>query len=199
MGIPSRVLLPRSGRPRVVIGASRAHHRLRHLTDLARGEEAAACRVQTTTNLKEGNTTMKKRLIVGLLAGGLMAAMLPGVVSADPGKPDFSAGVYADGEAWGTKATTSLPAPNGRNDQSFDKIFVFTNGADGQLPVGEAAPGNRDYNGGRWTVRLATWQDPPHPITVLTSYDEVMFHYNLGHLTITDAETYFQCPLLPVK
>jgi len=114
--------------------------------------------------------------------------------------PDFSAGVYADGEAWGTKGTTSLPAPNGKNNQSFDKIFVVTNPADGQLPVGEAAPGNPMYNGGRWWVHTATWiDDLPHPKLVLTSYDEVMFHYNLGHLIIEDAEIYFQCPLLPVK
>ena len=119
---------------------------------------------------------------------------------ADPGKPDFSPGVYADGEAWGTKATTSLPGPNGKNNQSFDKIFVFTNGAEGQLPVGEAAPGNPNYNGGRWWVHTATWIDElPHDKFVLTSYDEVMFHYKLGHIIIADAETYFQCPLLPVK
>jgi hypothetical protein len=33
--------------------------------------------------------------------------------------PDFSAGVYADGETWGTKGTTSLPAPNDDNQQSW--------------------------------------------------------------------------------
>jgi hypothetical protein len=122
------------------------------------------------------------------------------LTTADAGKPDFSAGVYADGEAWGTKATTSLPAPNGKNNQSFDKIFVFTNGAEGQLPVGEAAPRNPNYNGGRWWVHTATWiDDLPHAKVVLTSYEDVMFHYALGHLIIADAETYFQCPLLPVK
>jgi hypothetical protein len=119
---------------------------------------------------------------------------------AAPGKPDFSPGVFADGQAWGTKATTSLPAPNENNQQSYDKIFVFTNGAEGQLPVGEAAPGNPNYNGGRWSVMLATWiDDLPHPEVVLTSYEEVMLHYELGHITFEDAETYFQCPLLPVK
>ena len=119
---------------------------------------------------------------------------------AAPGKPNFGPSIYADGEVWGTKGTTSLPAPNGHNQQSFDKIFVFTNGAEGQLPVAEAAPGNTDYNGGRWTAMQATWiDDLPHPKVVLTSYEEVMFHYNLGHITIEDAENYFQCPLLPVK
>ncbi len=141
---------------------------------------------------------LRKLLLVTLVLAFTLAIAV--TAYADPGKPNFSPGVYADGEAWGTKATTSLPAPNGKNNQSFDKIFVFTNGADGQLPVGEAAPGNPMYNGGRWWVHTATWiDDLPHPKFVLTSYDEVMFHYGLGHIIIDDAETYFQCPLLPVK
>lgn len=114
--------------------------------------------------------------------------------------PDFSAGVYADGETWGTKGTTTLPAPNDNNEQSFDKIFVVTNPAEGQMPVGEAAPGNSAYNGGRWWLHTATWiDDLPHDKVVLTSYEDVMFHAGLGHLIIADAEVYFQCPLLPVK
>ena len=140
----------------------------------------------------------KITLIASMFAFSLMVV---GTAAADPGKPDFSAGVYADGQAWGTKATTSLPAPNdNKNQQSYDLIFVFTNGAEGQLPVGEAAPRNPMYNGGRWWVQTAPWiDDLPHPKPVLTSYDEVMFHYQLAHIVIEDAETYFQCPLLPVK
>lgn len=141
---------------------------------------------------------LKKFGIVTLV---LAIALLFAVTAyADPGKPNFSAGVFADGAAWGTKATTTIPGPNGKNNQSFDKIFVFTNGVDGQLPVGEAAPGNPMYNGGRWSVYTATWiDDLPHPKLMLTSYEDVMFHYDLGHIVLEDAETYFQCPLLPVK
>lgn len=141
---------------------------------------------------------LRKLSILSLVLALSLIAVVPAF--ADAGKPDFSAGVYADGEAWGTKATTSLPAPNDNNEQSYDKIFVFINGAEGQLPVGEAAPGNTNYNGGRWSVRLASWiDDLPHEKMVLTSSDDVMFHYNLGHIVIEDAEIYFQCPLLPVK
>ena len=114
--------------------------------------------------------------------------------------PSFAAEVYADGRAWGTKGTTSLPAPGEANQQSFDKIYDFTNGAAGQLPVGEAAPGNPMYNGGRWWVQTATWIDNlPHEKTVLTSYEEVMFHLGMDHLIIGDPGVYFQCPLLPMK
>ena len=123
--------------------------------------------------------------------------------------PNFSAGVYGDGQTWGTKGTTTLPAPNDKNDQSFDKLFVFTNGAEGQLPVSEAAPGNSQYNGGRWFTFTATWTSAGmaahDPLPVLKSYEEVMIHHSLGHLEITQGSPeggppdYFQCPLLPVK
>ena len=135
----------------------------------------------------------KISFIVMVLALGLVMAV---PAFADRGKPDFSAGVFADGEAWGTKATTTLPGPNGKNDQSFDEIFVFANGAAGQLPVAEAAPGNPHYNGGRWSVYVATWNVEP---VLLTSYDEVMSHVQNGDIILEDAEVYFQCPLLPVK
>lgn len=123
--------------------------------------------------------------------------------------PNFGPSVYGDDVAWGTKGTTTLPAPNENNVQSFDKLFVFTNGAAGQLPVSEAAPGNPQYNGGRWFTFTATWTADGlaahDPLPVLKSYEEVMIHHGLGHLEITQGSPeggppdYFQCPLLPVK
>jgi hypothetical protein len=141
-------------------------------------------------------------VVLGLVAAVPAFAGQPDNVGGGLGNkaPDFGVGVYADGETWGTKGTTSLPAPNGSNQQSFDKILVVTNGAEGQMPVGEAAPGNPMYNGGRWWAHTATWiEDLPHSKPVLTSYDQVMLHAGLGHLILKDAGLYFQCPLLPVK
>ena len=112
--------------------------------------------------------------------------------------PDFTTpAIYADGEAWATKGLANLPPPNEHNHQSFDKLFAFTNGADGQLPVAEAAPRNPKYNGGRWDLQLVTWLlgNPP---TVM-SYDELDGHYADGHLIISSGNTYFECPLLPLK
>jgi hypothetical protein len=128
-----------------------------------------------------------------------------------PGAPDFSPHIYADGEAWGTKVTTELPAPNDHMMKSFDKLFVITNGNNPmpQLPVGEAAPGNRMYNGGRWYTHTVEWTqagfDAHGTVPVLKSYDEIMVHYDLGHLTITPGSfpggppEFFSCPLLPAK
>ena len=144
--------------------------------------------------------------VLGLVAAMVLVMAAPAF--ANPGKPSFTPQLFADGETWGTKATTSLPAPNAHNAQSFDDLFVIINGADGQLPVAEAAPGP-GYNGGRWATQTVQWTqagiDAHGTVPVLMSYDEVKHHYNLGHLTIEDGSPeggppdYFQCPLLPVK
>lgn len=112
--------------------------------------------------------------------------------------PNFSnPAIYADGEAWATKGLGPFPPPNGNNDQSFDKLFAFTNGAEGQLPVAEAAPGNPDYNGGRWNAYSATWLigNPP----VVKSYAELAGYVADGFLMVVAAGNYFECPLLPLS
>jgi hypothetical protein len=132
-------------------------------------------------------------------------------VFAMPGKPDFAPHIFADGEAWGTKVTTELPAPNEHMMKSFDKLFVITNSNNmmEQLPVGEAAPGNAMYNGGRWYTQMVEWTDEGFEyhgtVPILKSYDDIMLHYDMGHLMITPGTfpggppPFFSCPLLPVK
>jgi hypothetical protein len=138
----------------------------------------------------------------------VMVGTLAGTAWANPGQPNFGPALYGDGEIWGTKAAAEIPAPNGRNTRSFDKLFVIINGAPGQLPVAEAAPGNPAYNGGRWITHTAMWteagMDSHDPLPVLRSYEEVQFHQTLGHLAIAQGSpspavpSYFECPLLPV-
>lgn len=130
---------------------------------------------------------------------------------ADPGKPNFMPSLWGDNEVWGTKGTTTLPAPTPHNLQSFDALYVITNSNNpqGQLPVSEAAPGNPAYNGGRWFTHTVEWTSAgfmDHGIVpILMSYDDIMTHEALGHLVITPGSfpggppVYFQCPMLPVK
>ncbi len=150
----------------------------------------------------------KITLIVSVLA---LSLTVVGTASANPGKPNFTPQIWGDGQLWGTKGAATLPAPNAHNVQSFDKLFVITNSnnPEGQLPVSEAAPGNPNYNGGRWFTHTVTWTqagfDAHGIVPVLKSYDDIMLHYKLGHLTITPGSPeggpppYFECPLLPVK
>jgi hypothetical protein len=144
----------------------------------------------------------------------LVALMVVWIVpaSAMRGKPSFTPTLWGDGQLWGTKAVAILPEPNDHNLQSFDKLFAIINSNNpmGQLPVAEAAPRNFHYNGGRWFTHTVEWTedgfDDHGIVPVLTSYEEIMMHYNLGHLEITAGSPdpnmvpdYFGCPLLPVK
>ncbi len=149
---------------------------------------------------------------IPILAGAAMFALMGSqVLIADPGKPNFSPAIYGDGVTWGTKGTTVLPAPNDSNRQSFDNLYVVTNSNNpqGQLPISEAAPGNPEYNGGRWFTHTAEWTEAgflAHGLVpVLMSDEELDYHEALGHLVVTPGSfpngppVYFQCPLLPVK
>ena len=140
-------------------------------------------------------TILSSLFVTALLAGSHAAF-------ANPGQPNFMPALWGDGELWGTKGTTVLPAPNRHNPQSFDKLFVITNStAPGQLPVAESAPGNPYYNGGRWLTYAVTWNDESMSDTLLTSYDDIMDYAD--DLTIAAGSpggppSFFQCPLLPV-
>lgn len=149
---------------------------------------------------------MRKSKSISLLLGGLLL-ILANLASADPGQPTFMPALYGDGEVWGTKGTTSLPAPNANNVQSFDNLYVVTNFNDPnavQLPVSEAAPGNPNYNGGRWSLQTVTWTAAGFMAyggfaPVLKSEEDIRYNEQMGYLEIASGSTYFQCPLLPVK
>lgn len=146
------------------------------------------------------------RKFTALFAGGLLL-LFTQLVNADPGQPNFMAALYGDGEVWGTKGTTTLPAPNAKNLQSFDKLYVITNFNNPnavQLPVSEAAPGNPNYNGGRWYLHTVEWTEAGFVAyggfaPVVKSEEEIKYNEEMGYLVITAGSAFFQCPLLPVK
>ena len=147
---------------------------------------------------------MKSRLALVPLA---FLLALSGVTLAYAAAPNFGPAIYGDGEVWGTKGLNELPAPNGHNNQSFDKLFIFVNGAAGQLPVSEAAPRNPAFNGGRWSAQTVLWTEEGlaanNPLPVLKSYADIQVYESLGHLAIVHGHPlggpdYFECPLLPI-
>ena len=76
-------------------------------------------------------------LVAGLLTAGTASAGVTG--------PAF----YVDGVLYRTVATPTDLSRTGAPAHSFDTIYDF-GGA--QRNVATAAPGDRDYNGGRWMV-----------------------------------------------
>jgi hypothetical protein len=132
---------------------------------------------------------MKKKLLALTLA---LALLFVTVIPAFAAGPNFGEAIYADGVAWGTKGNGPLPAPNEHNRQSFDGLYKFTNGVEGQLAVAEAAPGNPAYNGGRWIEYSVTFNGNPELVTSFAQLQTL-------DVTIVETGNYFQCPLLPVK
>jgi len=96
---------------------------------------------------------MQRRIVtlatVLVAAGALATAGLAG--SGGVSGPAF----YVDGQLYRTVATpTALPAS--APAKSFDVIYEFFGV---QTNVAEAAPGDRDYNGGRWMVHGLSFAD----------------------------------------
>ena len=118
--------------------------------------------------------------------------------------------VWNDGQLYGTVLTPTL-LPDNAPDISFDKLYNFDNsGLRGQRSVSDAAPGDRDYNGGRWMIFAVTFtslgksiHDPDGDGVVnveLKSEEKVLEHEILGHIVISDEPIKrFECPLIPAK
>jgi len=115
--------------------------------------------------------------------------------------------IWVHDELYGTVATdTSFRSPP---PESTDIIFSFADsGLSGQRSVAQYAPGDPQYNGGRWNVMLVSFTDAGNSIHdadgdgvvdfELTNAEQVLHHAEqLGHLTITEPGVYFECPLIP--
>lgn len=143
--------------------------------------------------LSKTSLSRRRYLRTSLVAAGLGLGL--GVTASTPAAaepPAFAGRIYADGAVWATKGVADLPLPNGKNDQSYDRLFP-TPGT-GLLAVAEAAPGNRHYNGGRWAVHPLTWNGEP---TQLTSYEEVQQYAAAGKLGFPENPVdAFECPLV---
>ena len=153
---------------------------------------------------------MNRNPLTACAAAALLSLAAAGAASGAPGQPNFMPAIYADGQAWGTKATTELPAPGSNNVQSFDAPYVITNSNNpgSQRPVSEAGPRNPNYNGGRWFAHTVVWTPErlaAGEVPILTSYNDILTHRDAGHLMIAEGSPaagspdYFQRPLLPVK
>lgn len=125
---------------------------------------------------------------------------------AQNGAARVSALIWANGNIYDTIVTPAafIAPPN----HSVDALYDFSmSGLQGQRLVSDSAPGDGSYNGGRWSVKKVIFTAAGllhHDADFdgladfeLTSEEEILAHETLGHLTIMDTTTYFECPLLP--
>jgi hypothetical protein len=96
--------------------------------------------------------------------------------------------IYAHDRAYKTIGTpTDLP-----NHGVFDAIYVL--GGD-LAPVSESAPGDMDFNGGRWEVRLVEFLTIPP--TQFTNAEDILEAEMMGEIAIGPVVKRFECPLIP--
>lgn len=81
-------------------------------------------------------------------------------------------------------------------------------GLSGQRPIADSSPMDKDYNGGRWDVKIVVFtaagmaaHDPDGDgmVNFEIKDDATLLDHasRLGHFTIMDANVYFECPLIP--
>jgi hypothetical protein len=143
--------------------------------------------------------------LVGAVGAGL-GALIVGIAtpaSAGVGGPAF----YVDGQLYRTVGTPTDLSGTGAPAQSWDVIYDF-GGA--QLNVAEAAPGDSDYNGGRWQVHAlafpagyaaAVASGDLDGDSVLDSAEEVRAALTAGTALDAGVVKQFECPaiLLPAN
>ena len=137
--------------------------------------------------------------LLGLCVAGQLAPAKAARAMRVPGA------IWVHGTLYGTVATsTSFKSPP---PQSTDPIFSFANsGLKGQRSIAVYAPGDPEYNGGRWHVMAVTYTASGKAVfddgngnvnMELTSAEDLMDAVDMGLVTISDTTVRIECPLLP--
>lgn len=113
---------------------------------------------------------------------------------------------YVDGERYRTVGTTTDFSTTGAPEHSYDTIYQFS----GAQPynVATAAPGDRDYNGGRWQVQVIGYAAGESYASALAAFDanesgdfdydhEVEAAIDASVIILSDGPS-FECPVVPM-
>lgn len=147
---------------------------------------------------------MRKTMIWALAAAVLTLGSIVGQAHAQATR--VADVIWAGGSIYSTILTPAgFVAPP---EHSTDTLYDFgMSGLMGQRPVSDSAPGDRDYNGGRWSVTVAAFTTAGMAVLdsdnngmideELTSAEDVADAVADGFVTLTETAIYFECPLLP--
>ncbi len=121
-----------------------------------------------------------------LLLLAVVALAIPAVPAIADGLGPPGGTIYAHDVAYRTVGT-----PNDLPDQGpFNPIWVLGNGLGS---VTDAAPGDANYHGGRWEVRMVTFNVAP---VQYTNAEDLQAAANRGDITIGPIVRHFECPLI---
>ena len=134
--------------------------------------------------------------------GGVLMAVAAGVTPASAGVtgPAF----YVDGQVYRTVGTPTDLSGTGAPAHAWDTIYNF---GGTQMNVATAAPGDRDYNGGRWMVHALTFPNgyaaalasgDMNDNGVIDSDTELTAAINAGTAIDAGVVKMFVCPVIPL-
>lgn len=106
-----------------------------------------------------------KRMLIVLVA--VLAVGAPTAALAEGSGGITGPAFYVNGQTYRTVGTPTDLSGTGAPARSFDHIYAF---GDAQMNVATAAPGDPDYNGGRWQV---------HALSFNTSYTDTLGAHDL--------------------
>jgi len=131
---------------------------------------------------------LRKSLALAAVANIALILTLSAVPCAKAGQGPPTNMIYANDELFtGVNAPRDLP-----NHGKFDAIYVL---GEGLMPVANSAPGDTDYNGGRWEVRFVTWVSIP--AQQFTNDGQIDAAVASGQITVGPVARRFECPLIP--
>lgn len=144
------------------------------------------------------------RVTVIGVALGVAVTLVPLVASAAGSGGVSGPAFYVDGVAYRTVATPTDLSGTGAPADSFDTLYDF--GGLQPLNVATAAPGDRDYNGGRWMVHALSFPDyeaalAAHDANGSGDFDsdaEVLAALADGSAIDTGVVKLFVCPVIPI-
>ena len=139
------------------------------------------------------------RTTLVILAAAAVAAALALPAAAGVTGPAF----YVDGTLYRTVLTPTDLSGTGAPASSYDVIYEFFGL---QRNVAESAPGDRDYNGGRWMVLGLSFADYEGAVAAFDtngsgnfdSDEEVEDAIAAGAASVFDTGVRFVCPVIKV-
>ncbi len=143
---------------------------------------------------------MSRRFVQLALAGISALALTSTAMAAGSGGVSGPA-FYVDGEVYRTVGTPTDFSHTGAPDHSYDTIYAFADGE--QMNVATAAPGDRDYNGGRWRVVVLAFADYDAALAMYDTNGSGTFDNDaeveaaiLGGAATTSDGPSFECPVI---
>lgn len=145
---------------------------------------------------------MKRLRILAITMAAAAAFGGTALVSANGAGGVTGPAFYVDGELYRTVVTPTDFSNTSAPDHSFDTIYDISE----QTNVAEAKPGDRDYNGGRWSVRHVSFADYAAAVAAhdangsgnFDSAEEVEAAIASGMGSVSGVVASFLCPVIPV-